>query len=147
MNAFVWLVLLVLFLVAEAVSVTMVSLWFAVGALGALVVNLLGAKMWLQVLVFFVISIVTLASLRPWARKRFNPGIAKTNVDAVIGSRGRVLADIDNVEATGQVKLGAMEWTARRTSGDPIKAGTLVQVDRVEGVKVFVSPVKVQETV
>ena len=147
MNALVWLVLLGLFLFAEAATVTMVSLWFAVGALGAMIVNLLGAELWLQILVFFVISIVALAALRPWARKHFNPKTAKTNVDAVIGSQGRVLADIDNVEATGQVKLGAMEWTARSTSGEPIEAGTLVQVDRVEGVKVFVSPVKVQETV
>ena len=144
MNAFVWLVLLVL---TEAVTVAMVSLWFALGALGALLVNLLGAEAWLQILVFFVISIVSLASLRPWARKRFNPGTAKTNVDAVIGSQGRVLADVDNVEATGQVKLGAMEWTARSTSGEPIKAGTLVRVDRVEGVKVFVSPLEIHESV
>ena len=147
MNAFVWLVLLVLFLLTEAVTVAMVSLWFALGALGALLVNLLGAEAWLQILVFFVISIVSLASLRPWARKRFNPGTAKTNVDAVIGSQGRVLADVDNVEATGQVKLGAMEWTARSTSGEPIKAGTLVRVDRVEGVKVFVSPLEIHESV
>ena len=141
MNAVIWLILMVLFLVAEAASVTMVSLWFALGALCAMIVNLIGARFWLQVLVFFVVSIVTLAALRPWSRKYFNPRITKTNVDSVIGSQGRVLADIDNVEATGQVKLGSMEWTARSTSGDPIKAGTLVQVDSVEGVKVLVSPV------
>ena len=147
MNAVIWLVLMILFLVAEAVSVAMVSLWFALGALGALIVSLLGAKAWLQVLVFFVISIVTLASLRPWSRKYFNPRITRTNVDSVIGTQGRVIAAIDNVEATGQVKLGAMEWTARSTSGDPIPEGTLVKVDRIEGVKVFVSPVCVHETV
>ena len=147
MNAFIWLGLMVLFLVAEAASVTMVSLWFALGALGALIVNLLGAKVWLQILVFFVISIVTLAALRPLSRKYLSPRITRTNVDSVIGSQGRVIAAIDNVEAAGQVKLGAMEWTARSTSGDPIPEGTLVKVDRIEGVKVFVSPVKVEETV
>ena len=147
MNAVIWLILMILFLLAEAVSVTMISLWFALGALGALIVGLLGAKIWLQVLVFFVISIVTLASLRPWSRKYFNPRITRTNVDSVIGTQGRVIAAIDNIEAKGQVKLGAMEWTARSTSGDPIPEGTLVTVDRIEGVKVFVSPVVVPEAV
>ena len=147
MDAVIWLILMVLFLVAEGITVTMVSLWFALGALGALIVSLLGAKLWLQVLVFFVISIVTLASLRPWSRKYFHPRITRTNVDAVIGSQGRVIAAIDNVEASGSVKLGAMEWSARSTSGDAIPEGALVKVDRIEGVKVFVSPVKVEETV
>lgn len=62
---------------------------------------------------------------------------------SVIGSVGRVTAAIDNVEARGQVKLGGMEWTARSTSGNPIPEGTEVRVDRVEGVKVFVTPVKI----
>ena len=61
---------------------------------------------------------------------------------AVIGSRGYVTADIDNVSAVGKVKLGAMEWTARSTTGEKIPAGTLVQVDKIEGVKVFVTMVE-----
>ena len=63
-------------------------------------------------------------------------------MDSVVGSVGRVTADIDNVEALGQVELGGMEWSARSTSGDPIPAGIEVRVDRVEGVKVFVTPVE-----
>ena len=78
----------------------------------------------------------------PISRKLLKPNASKTNVDAIIGSQGYVTADIDNLSATGQVKLGAMEWTARSSSGDPIKAGTLVKVDRIEGVKTFVSEVK-----
>ena len=68
-------------------------------------------------------------------------------MDSVVGSVGRVTADIDNVEAQGQVKLGGMEWTARSTSGDPISVGTEVRVDRVEGVKVYVTPVEAAVTV
>ena len=64
-------------------------------------------------------------------------------MDAVVGSRGYVTADIDNVSATGTVKLGAMEWTARSTAGCAIPKGTLVQVDKIEGVKAFVTPVEV----
>ena len=139
MYLIIWLVLMIAFLFAEAQSVTMVSLWFAAGALGALIAELCGAELWLQIVIFFVLSVALLASLRPLARKYFTPKIVKTNVDSVIGQTGLVTADIDNVTAQGQVKLGAMEWSARSTSGEGIKAGTLVKVDKIEGVKAFVS--------
>ena len=96
---------------------------------------------------FLVVSTVLLLALRPLVRKYVTPKVIRTNVDSVIGSRGIVTAPIHNVEARGQVKLNGMDWTARSTSGDPIEAGTLVRVDRVEGVKVFVSPAEVPETV
>lgn len=147
MNAIIWLVLMVVFLIAEASTVALISLWFAAGSLAALLVNLLGAPVWLQVAVFLVVSTALLASLRTLVQKYLNPKLIRTNVDAVVGSRGYVLSDIDNVSATGTVKLGSMEWTARSATGQIIKAGTLVQVDRIEGVKAFVFPVEVPETV
>ena len=143
----VWLVLLVAFLAAEAATVSMVSLWFAVSALVALLVALLGGPGWLQGTLFLVISAVLLALLRPIVRRYISPRITATNVDSVIGSTGLVTAAIDNVSAAGQVKLGAMEWTARSTSGQPIPVGTLVKVDRSEGVKAFVSPAEVPANV
>ena len=139
MYLIIWLILMIVFLFVESQGVNMVSLWFAAGALGALIAHLCGAELWLQIVIFFALSIVLLASLRPIARKYFTPKISKTNVDSVIGQTGLVTADIDNVTAQGQVKLGAMEWSARSTSGEAIKAGTLVKVDRIEGVKAFVS--------
>ena len=147
MDMIIWLVLMIAFLMVESQTVTMVSLWFGAGALAALIAALCGAEIWLQVVIFFAVSIVLLASLRPLIKKYFTPKITKTNVDSIIGSQGLVTAAIDNVAAQGQVKLGAMEWTARSTSGDPIPEGTLVQADRIEGVKVFVTPVKVPEKV
>ena len=141
--AILWLGLIVIFLLAEAVTVTMISLWFAAGALAAMVISLLRGGFWLQVTAFLVISCAMLALLRPLARKFLTPKYSRTNIDSVIGSIGIVTAAIDNVAATGQVKLGAMVWTARSTSGDPIAEGTQVRVDRIEGVKVFVSPATV----
>ena len=138
--AVVWLALIVVFLLIEASTVTLVSTWFAVGALAALIAGLLNAPVWLQVMVFVLVSAAALSALRPLVRKYVTPKITKTNVDAVVGSTGLVTVAIDNVSAVGQVKLGAMYWTARSTSGLVIPEGTLVQVDRVEGVKVFVSP-------
>ena len=145
--AIFWFVLLVVFLIAEAATVTMISLWFAAGALAAMAVSLLGAGTWLQVGMFCVVSAVMLTALRPLARKYFTPKLTKTNVDSVIGAQGLVTAAIDNVSAQGQVKLGAMEWTARSVSGEPIAKGTRVRVEKVEGVKVFVAPVEVLEKV
>ena len=146
MDTIIWLVLMVVFLIAEAATVAMVSLWFAAGSLVALIAALLGAPLWLQITLFLAVSAVLLASLRTVIRKHFTPNLTKTNVDAVIGSRGYVTADIDNISATGTVKLGAMEWTARSATGEIIKAGTLVKVEKIEGVKAFVVPVTVPTT-
>ena len=143
MDTIVWFVLLVVFIWAEASTVTMVSAWFALGALAAVITALLGGEIWLQVVVFLVISGASLALLRPIAKKYFTPKITHTNVDAMTGKLCQVVADIDNATAVGQVKLGDVEWSARSTDGSPIPAGTQVRIDRVEGVKVYVTPVTV----
>lgn len=136
----VWFILLVLFIWMETSTVAMVSTWFAIGSLAAMIISLCGGQLWLQAAVFVVVSAVLLLSLRPIAKKYFTPRIVKTNVDAVVGSQGIVLEDVDNVAAQGRVKLGAMEWSARSADGSPIAKDTLVTVERVEGVKVFVRP-------
>ncbi len=139
-----WLVLLIVFLIVEAACpIHLVSIWFAAGALAAMIASALGAQIWLQVTLFVVVSGALLALLWPFIRKFLNPKLQKTNIDAVIGAQGTVTEDIDNVDAVGQVKLGAMYWTARSTDGKPLTKGTRVRVDRIEGVKVFVSAVEV----
>lgn len=141
--ALVWFFLMMLFIMVEANTVAVVSAWFAVGALAAMLASMLGGQLWLQVVLFFGVSAVLLLSLRPIVRKYFTPKLVKTNVDSVIGARGPVTERIDNLASCGQVKLGAMVWSARSTSGLPIEAGTVIRVDRIEGVKVFVSPAEV----
>ena len=138
--AIIWLGLLIAFLIVEAACpFHLVSIWFAVGSLIAFVVNWFHGPLWLQVLVFAVVSGALLVALWPLTKKFLTPHLTATNIDSVIGSTGRVTAAIDNTQAQGQVKLGAMEWTARSSSGEPIAEGTLVRVDKIEGVKVFVS--------
>ena len=137
--AIFWFVLMCVFLVMEANTVSLVSVWFAAGSLAALIVRLLSGHPWLQAFVFFVVSVVTLAALRPVLRKYFTPKLHKTNVDAVVGATGKVIEPIDNIQSIGRVKIGGMEWSARSSSGERIPEGTIVLVDRVEGVKVFVS--------
>ena len=139
MGTIFWMVLLIGFIFIESSTVSLVSSWFAVGALAAIIGAALGAEMWLQVVLFLGVSGVCLVLLRPIVKKHFTPKLVKTNVDSVIGTKGYTTIAIDNLIGAGQVKLGAMYWTARSTSGEPIPEGTLVQVDRIEGVKVFVS--------
>ncbi len=141
MDAYIWLGLIVLFLLAEAACpIHLVSIWFAVGAVVALIAALLNGATWLQITLFALVSIGLLIALWPLVRRVLNPHRTATNVDSVIGSLARVTHPICNTDAQGQVKIGGMEWTARSTSGDPIPEGTLVRIDRIEGVKVFVSP-------
>lgn len=141
-----WLVMIVVFLMVEASTVSLVSLWFALGSLAAMLLSLLKTPVWLQSCVFLIVSAVCLTALRPLVRKYIKPKLTKTNVDAVIGTTGLVTVAVDNVSAVGQVKLGAMYWTARSTGGEPIAEGTLIRVDRIEGVKAFVSPVNAPVT-
>lgn len=144
----IWLALIVVFLVVEAACpIHLVSIWFAVGSLAAMIVGLLGGAIWPQITAFVLVSAVLLALLWPLVRKYMTPKLTATNVDSVIGSTGLVTAAIDNLAAAGQVKLGGMVWTARSTSGETIAEGSTIRVDRVEGVKVFVSPVQVPQTV
>ena len=146
-SAIIWFVLLLVFLVVEAACpIHLVSIWFAAGALVAMIASFLGAAVWLQIVLFLIVACALVVLLWPFIKKFLNPKLAKTNIDAIVGSEGYVTADIDNIAATGQVKLGAMEWTARSTSGQPIPKGTLVKVDRIEGVRAYVSLEEVSAT-
>ena len=139
-EAIFWLVAMVVFMAAEAMTVTLVSIWFAAGALGAVLVALLGGGLMLQVTVFLALAIVLLFFLRGIVRKHFTPRLTRTNIDSVIGSTGIVITPVNNIAALGQVQINGMEWSARSTNNTHIPAGTLVKVDKIEGVKVFVSP-------
>ena len=138
-EAVFWLIAMIVFMIAEASTVTLVSIWFAVGALAAIVVALLGGGLGLQVSVFLIVSILLLISLRTVVRKYIRPKLIRTNVDSVVGAVGVVTTPVNNVAALGTVKIAGMEWSARSTSGQPLPEGAQVRVDRIEGVKAFVS--------
>ena len=138
--AIVWLVLLILFVVVEAATVSMVSSWFAGGALIALLVSLIGGPVWLQVLAFFTVSVVLLALLRPMVQKFLKPRLVKTNAESLIGTTCRVIEQIDDMQ--GRVQVGDVTWSARSENGGKIPAGTLVKILKIQGVKVYVEEVK-----
>ena len=134
----VWLVLMVLLFIIEAATAGLTVIWFALGALAALIAALFGAQIWLQVLWFLVVSIATLWFTRPLALKYLNRRSVVTNADRVVGMEGVVCEDIDNLAGTGAVKLDGKEWTARSDSGANIPSGSVVKVRRIEGVKLIV---------
>ena len=143
MATIIWLVLLIGFIIVEAACpIHLVSIWFAAGALVSAIAASLGAELWLQIVLFLVVSGGLLACLWPFVKKVLNPKLTPTNIDSIIGTEGYTTAPVDNLNATGQVKLGGMYWTARSSDGKNIPQGALVRVDRIEGVKVFVSLVE-----
>lgn len=137
----VWLVLLIVFGIAEAATVGLVSIWFAAGSLLALLAAVLGAPVPVQVLIFVAGSLVTLVIIRPLAGKYINGRRVPTNADRVIGQEAVVTEAIDNLHAQGQVKVAGAPWTARSDDDAPISAGTTVRVLRIEGVKLYVAPI------
>lgn len=136
-----WLALLIAFAAVEAVTIGLVSIWFALGALGALLLSLVTDSIWAEAWVFLIISLAALLLLRPLASRYFSPKSHKpTNLDLLIGQDAVVTVAIDNLSAVGQVKVKGQVWSARSAAGEPIGVDTVVTVLRIEGVKLYVQP-------
>ena len=138
MYAIIWLAALVVLLIAEALTLGLTTIWFAGGALIALVAALVGANVWVQLGIFLAVSLVLLIFTRPLALRYMNKSTLKTNVDSLAGEQGIVSETIDNLEATGKVKLNDVFWMARSEDGSIINEGTVVEIVRVDGVKLIV---------
>ena len=136
----VWAVLIVVFFVVEGATAALASIWFAAGALVALATAFLDAPIWLQVVIFIVVSVASLFITRPLARKYVTKKVQPTNADKVIGATVTVTERIDNIERTGEVSVGPRIWIARSESGSPIEPGTFVVVKAIEGAKLIVNP-------
>ena len=135
-----WLILAGAFLAVEFGTVALISIWFVGGALAAMVIALVGGLLWLQITVFILVSALLLVLLRPFLQKYVTPFKTKTNVYALAGQEALVVEPIDNLDGVGAVKLGGKVWTARSADGSRIPAGSVVRVQRVEGVKALVLP-------
>ena len=134
-----WLIALIVFLVIEAATLGLATIWFAGGALVALIAAMCGAGLGIQVASFLVVSLVLLIFTRPFAVRFLSKDTLKTNVDRVIGMEGVVTEEISNLAGTGKVSLGGYIWTARtENEGGTIPVDAVVAVLRVEGVKLIV---------
>jgi membrane protein implicated in regulation of membrane protease activity len=135
----IWLIILILAIVIELISLGLTTIWFAGGALAAVAVAALGAPLWLQILIFLIVSIALLAFTRPVAVKYFNKERVRTNVESLVGRQAIVISEIDNLQGTGQVTVGGQEWSARSSvEGRLIAPGTIVRITAINGVKLIV---------
>ena len=136
---FLWLALMVIFIVVEIITVGLTSIWFAGGALVALLSGVVGMPFIGQVVLFFAVSFVLLFFTRPFAAKYVKPHNIKTNYEEVIGKEVQVTARIDNRAAAGTAVCNGQEWTARSTDDDvTIEAGETAYVEEIRGVKLYV---------
>lgn len=139
MSVWLWLALIVFFVIAEAATVVLVSIWFAGGSLVGLILSALHAPWWLQIIAALVVSGVLLYFTRPIAMKKFNKNRVKTNISTLVGKQAIVTETIDNLQATGQVIVSGQEWSARNAADDEvIPEGAVVIIEKVSGVKLMV---------
>ncbi len=134
-----WIAALVILVVVEASTAQLVTIWFAVGALGALIAELIGANLWQQWTVFVIVSLLSLLVTRPLVKKVTRKKIQPTNADRNIGAQAIVLEDIDNINGSGSVNVKGVTWTARSKNGDLIEKGSTVVVQEIEGAKLLVT--------
>ncbi len=137
--AVVWLAAMVVLLIVEAIVPGLVSIWFAIGALAALIAALLNAPLWLQVVWFLAVSVASLVLTRPLAQRYVNAKVQPTNADALIGRDCVVTEGIDNLAGTGAVKIDGKVWTARaEDENEKYAVGEIVKALKIEGVKLIV---------
>jgi membrane protein implicated in regulation of membrane protease activity len=139
MEGIVWLILLIVFLVVEGITVGLVSIWLAGGALAALFLQLLGAAVIWQIVAFFLISFVLLIFTRPIARKYLNVTHESTNCERFVGKFIKITERVDNMEGTGRAILDDQEWMVRaKVEGETFEVGEIVRIVEISGVKLLV---------
>ncbi len=140
-NILIWAGVAVVAIIVEGCTVQLVSMWFALGALASAVVSVFTDDILVQLAVFSVLSIICIIATRPLARRlKEKNGEVPTNCDRYIGKTAEVIVDIDNTNASGQVKVDGSVWSAKSVSNDVLPKGTQVRVNAIEGVKMLVTP-------
>ena len=134
----VWIGLIVVTAAVEAATVQLVNVWFAVGGVAGLIAYAAGLEIWLQILIFAIVSAVALAVTRPLVKKFTNGRRMPTNADRFIGEKAVVTEKIENDLSKGAVKIGGLEWTARSVDSETAEVGEQVTVEAIEGAKLIV---------
>ena len=148
MDAMVWLAVMTVLIIIEIITVGLTTIWFAGGALVAMLIATLGGGTILQVVVFLVVSLVLLIFTRPFALKYINSTRIKTNYEGIIGKVVRITEDVDNMNGTGCATVNGQEWTVRSVNdNNKIEAGKLAKVVNIKGVKLIVDKYEEEMTV
>lgn len=136
----IWMAVTVLLSVVEAVTANLVTVWFAVGAFGAVIAAAAGATLLWQVAVFVLLSAVSLVLTKPLMKKLREKDIQPTNADKAIGEICVVTEEIDNDKLTGTVVCLGKTWSARTVDGTVVQKNEKVRVQEIKGVKLIVEP-------
>ena len=142
---YIWLLVIVAAIVVEASTSQLVSIWFVVGGIAALITSLFSDSLLLQIIMFVSVTLVTLLATRPLVKRILHFKKEDTNAGRYIGRIGLVTVAIDNEHATGQVSVEGSVWSARSIDGTALPIGKEVVVQAIEGVKLLVKPVKKEE--
>ncbi len=143
----IWLGLFIILIIIEIFTVGLTTIWFAGGSLAALLANVLGADIPIQIAVFLIVSCVLLIFTRPWAMKYLNKKRVKTNYESEIGKIIKLTQRVDNMNQTGKSVVNGQEWTVRsKDDGEILEAGTLAKVVAISGVKLIVEKYKEELT-
>lgn len=137
-----WAAAMVLFIIIEAATPQLVSIWFAAGALGATVCSLFTKNVTMQFLIFFVITAICLMITRPMANRVTEVKKCPTNADMVIGKIGTVTETIDPIAGSGRVIVMGGTWSAYTQNMQSIPVGQTVKIQKINGVKLLVTPVE-----
>ena len=140
LETMIWVAVIVIAAILEGMSTQLISIWFVGGGIAGMIAQLCGARVWLQVLIAAVVTLVLLLATRPLVKKFLQNKETHTNADRVVGQTAVVTEDIDNLAARGRVEVLGNDWAARSTENVRIQKGTKVQVVRIEGVKLIVTP-------
>lgn len=135
---FVWLAIAVVLGILEAVTVSLISVWFAIGALAAIIPAYFGAPLWGQILVFLAVSAISFAFTRRFFKDVVKVKKQPTNVDILIGTDGIVTAEINNLEGGGKVYISGLTWSAKSVDGKDIPEGAVVTARKIEGATLIV---------
>lgn len=133
-----WLILVAVMLVIEIFTLGLTTIWFSLGAVAAAIAAGADAPLWIQILLFSVVSVVIMILVRPFALKVMDKNRTKTNIEDVIGGQAEVIEEIDNLKERGRVRFRGVEWMARSFDGDGIAVGEVVTIEAVSGVKLLV---------
>jgi membrane protein implicated in regulation of membrane protease activity len=141
-----WLAAMIILILIEIPTVGLTTIWFAIGALVAVIASVIGFSFWVQVVLFILVSLGMLIFTRPWAIKYINANRTKTNYEGIIGKVVRITQDVDNIAETGCAVVNGQEWTVRANDDRmKISSGSLAQVVDIRGVKLIVEEFKEEQ--
>ena len=139
-----WLVIVAVMLIIEIITMGLTTIWFSLGAAVAAIAAYAGAPLWLQIVLFSVVSVVVMLLVRPFAVKVMDRNRTKTNIDDMIGNTATVIEPIDNTREQGKVRYRGVEWMARSVDEKQIPEGKTVTIEAVSGVKLLVRAVRTE---